>query len=191
MANRENGSDLAWRTRVAAVNGDEGSRFSWLAEGNAKQARKRVSTKVIIRDHGGRILLVNPTYKEYWDLPGGMAEANESPRVAAEREIAEELGIQAKIGRLLGIDWVGPHGPWDDQLIFMFDGGVLTDVAMGELKIVDSEICEFGFFPTSHASRLLRNDVAQRLVRAVESLETFRICYMERQIIEDPEESWG
>jgi 8-oxo-dGTP pyrophosphatase MutT (NUDIX family) len=58
---------------------DDPERFRWLAEGNARQARKRVSAKVVICDEDGRVLLVNPTYKEYWDLPGGMAEANESP----------------------------------------------------------------------------------------------------------------
>ena len=49
---------------------DRDSRFAWLAEGNAKQARKRLAAKVIIRDQTDRILLVNPTYKKYWDLPG-------------------------------------------------------------------------------------------------------------------------
>jgi 8-oxo-dGTP pyrophosphatase MutT (NUDIX family) len=173
---------------VAAVKKDgRNSRFSWLAEGNAKQARKRVAAKVIIRNQTGHILLVNPTYKEYWDLPGGMVEANEPPRVAAEREIIEELGFQAQIGHVLGIDWIGPHGPWDDQLIFTFDGGILIDAAIKELRIVDSEISEFGFFLARDASRLLRRDVAQRLMRAVDSLETNHVCYMEHQLVEQSE----
>ena len=50
---------------------------AYLAEGNAKQARKRVSADAIVRDSSGRILLVDPTYKPDWDLPGGMAEAND------------------------------------------------------------------------------------------------------------------
>ncbi len=110
---------------------------------------------MVIRDQAGRILLVNPTYKEYWDLPGGMVEANEPPRVAAEREIVEELGFLVKIDQLLGIDWVGPHGPWDDQLVFTFDGGVLAAAAVKELRITDSEISEFDFFLAFDASRLL------------------------------------
>jgi 8-oxo-dGTP pyrophosphatase MutT (NUDIX family) len=163
---------------------NKASRFLWLAEGNAKQARKRVAAKVVIRDQTGRILLVNPTYKEYWDLPGGMVEANEPPRVAAEREVVEELGFRAKIGRLLGVDWVGPYGPWDDQLVFVFDGGILADAAIKELEVVDSEISDFGFFSVRDASRLLRGDVAQRLMRAIDSLETYRVCYLEHQIVE-------
>ncbi len=167
--------------------GDRDSRFSWLAEGNAKQARKRVAAKVLVRDRIGRILLVNPTYKDYWDLPGGMVEANEPPRVAAAREILEELGFHAQIDRLLGIDWIGPYGPWDDQLAFTFDGGILADETIKKVRIVDSEISEFGFFLESDAARLLRNDVAQRLMRAVESLESHHVHYLEHQAVENSE----
>jgi 8-oxo-dGTP pyrophosphatase MutT (NUDIX family) len=116
-----------------------------------------------------------------------MVEVNEPPRLAAAREIVEELGFQAKIGHLLGIDWVGPHGPWDDQLVLTFDGGILADAAIKKLRITDSEISEFGFFLESDTSRLLRNDVAQRLMRAVESLETYHVCYMEHQMVENSE----
>lgn len=166
---------------------DRDSRFLWLAEGNAKQARKRVAVKAIIRDRTGKVLLVNPTYKEYWDLPGGMVEANEPPRVGAEREVSEELGLRVRIGALLGIDWIGQHGPWDDQLVFTFDGGTLADAETEGLKVVDREISEFGFFLTSEASRLLRNDVAERLMRAVDSLETRHICYLEYSVVESSE----
>ncbi|WP_245627708.1 hypothetical protein [Actinomadura oligospora] len=44
-----------------AVTDDE-ARFAYLAEGNARQARKRVAADVLVRDEAGRILLVNPTY---------------------------------------------------------------------------------------------------------------------------------
>ncbi|HWG65189.1 MAG TPA: NUDIX domain-containing protein, partial [Streptosporangiaceae bacterium] len=74
----------------------------------------------------GRILLVDPTYKPDWDLPGGMAEANEPPADAVRRELREELGLGIQVGDLLCVDWVSPHGPWDDLLNFIFDGGTLT-----------------------------------------------------------------
>ncbi|MGX7828983.1 hypothetical protein ACTG9Q_28240 [Actinokineospora sp. 24-640] len=44
---------------VAGMTGD-GARFAYLAEGNAKQARKRVAADLLIRDEAGRVLLVNP-----------------------------------------------------------------------------------------------------------------------------------
>jgi 8-oxo-dGTP pyrophosphatase MutT (NUDIX family) len=97
-----------------------------LAEGNRTQARKRVSADVLFCHADGRILLVDPVYKPGWDFPGGMAEANESPASAAGREIREELGIVRAVDRLL-VDWVAPHGPWDDLIAFVFDGGMLSE----------------------------------------------------------------
>ncbi len=155
------------------------ARRAWLAEGNARQARKRVATKALIRDQAGRVLLVNPTYKEHWDLPGGMAEANEPPTRALQREVLEELGLHVTVGRLLLLDWIGPHGPWDDQLTFLFDGGTLTPEQMTTISVSDNEISAFDFLAVSDATDRLRADIAERLTRAIPLLETNHTDYAE------------
>lgn len=81
-----------------------------LAEGNARQARKRVAADALIRDRDGRILLVDPTYKPAWDLPGGMAEANEPPLDALRRELVEELDLPSPPPVWRWCVWTGsPH----------------------------------------------------------------------------------
>jgi 8-oxo-dGTP pyrophosphatase MutT (NUDIX family) len=154
---------------VAGLTDDDPDRFAYLAEGNAKQARKRIAADVLIRDRSGRILLVDPTYKEHWDLPGGMIEDNEPPRQGAEREIREELGIVLTVGRVLVVAWVAPQGPWDDQLLFIFDGGTLTDEQQAAVRVEDPEIREFGFFGSGEAVRRLRPDLADRLRQALQA----------------------
>lgn len=77
-----------------------------LIEGNARQARKRVSADLLVRDAAGGILLVDLVYKPGWDLPGGMAEANEPPPDAARREVREELGLESQPRRMLCVEWV-------------------------------------------------------------------------------------
>ncbi|WP_089157256.1 NUDIX domain-containing protein [Micromonospora sp. NBS 11-29] len=138
-----------------------------LAEGNAKQARKRVGADVLIRDEQGKVLLVNPRYKPDWDLPGGMVEANERPDEAAERELHEELGFRLTVGRLLVVDWVAPHGPWDDSLMFIFDGGVIRSDEAEALRLTDSELLAYRMSSHDEAKLMLRPHVWQRVANAV------------------------
>jgi 8-oxo-dGTP diphosphatase len=121
-----------------------------------------------VRSERGEVLLVNPTYKPGWDIPGGMAEANEPPHVAAERELREELGLALSVGRLLVVEWVAPHGPWDDTLVFVFDGGILNTNQAAELTLGDGELREARFWPHQTTGSLLRDHVQHRLNHALE-----------------------
>jgi 8-oxo-dGTP diphosphatase len=129
---------------------------AYLVEKNARQARKRVSADAISRDAAGRILLVDPTFKPDWDLPGGMAEANEPPAEALRRELREELGLRIGVGNLLCIGWMSPHAPWDDLLSFIFDGGTLSESDSEHLQLVDHELRAFKFCDEGQAKQRLR-----------------------------------
>ena len=164
---------------AGVMDADDPERFAYLAEGNAKQARKRVAADVLILDQAGRVLLVDPTYKPDWDMPGGMAEANERPSAAAERELREELGLELSVGRLLYLEWAPPHGPWDDTLMFVFDGGTLSDASIAALRTTDDELRTFAFVSVDEARGRLRPYVWQRLRQAVTARETGETIYVE------------
>ncbi|MFI8928261.1 NUDIX domain-containing protein [Streptomyces sp. NPDC053474] len=149
---------------------------AYLAEGNAKQARKRVAADVLLRDTAGRVLLVNPTYKPGWDLPGGMAEDNEPPEETVPRELREELGLHIVPCGLLVVDWVAPHGPWDDQIAFIFDGGTID--APAELHPHDDELSEARFVPVETALTLVGVRMRRRLECAVRALHDGRPVYL-------------
>ena len=155
------------------------ARFAYLAEGNARQARKRVAADVLIRDEQGRILLVNPTYKPYWDLPGGMAEANESPRAAAERELREELGLTIKVGRLLTLEWQPAHGPWDDQLSFVFDGETLDQERIDRIHVETRELAEFALLAPNSVAARTTSRMATRIKKALLAIERRQTTYLE------------
>jgi len=152
---------------------------AYLAEGNATQPRKRVGADVLIRDQQGRILLVDPKYKPDWDLPGGMSEANEPPAETVHRELQEELGLDRQAGRLLCVDWVAPHGPWDDSLMFIFDGGSLSEEQIGELKLLDGELRAFEFCIKETAAVRLRPYVWRRVFEALQALQTSSPRYLQ------------
>jgi hypothetical protein len=55
------------------------------ADYTATLPTKRMGAGLLITDDVGRVLLVEPTYKSEWEIPGGAVEANESPYCAARR----------------------------------------------------------------------------------------------------------
>lgn len=81
-----------------------------------KFATSRVAAGVLFNDGDGRVLLVNPTYKRGWEIPGGYVEISESPRAAAIREVKEELDLEIDVRNLLILDWA-PHPNEGDKLL--------------------------------------------------------------------------
>ena len=151
---------------------------AYLAEGNARQARKRVSADALIRDSTGRILLVEPGYKPGWDMPGGMAEANESPAACVRREVREELGLDLPAGSMLCVDWVRPHGPWDDLLAFVFDAGVLTYEQIAAIRLLDGELESYELCNEDQARERLQPRTWRRLKAALRAARTGEISYL-------------
>ena len=113
---------------------------------NSFLPRKRAISQMLVRDPAGRVLLCQLTYKRDWDLPGGVVEVNESPRLAVQREVEEELGLDIEPGDLLLTDWLPAWGGWDDAVCLVFDGGtrppgVLDEVVKQEREIRDARFC--------------------------------------------------
>lgn len=87
--------------------------------------RKRIGAGLVALDDQMRVLLVEPTYKSNWEVPGGLVELGEPPREAVARECREELGFDVAIGRLLVMDWVPPRRLPDDGLMLLYASGPL------------------------------------------------------------------
>ncbi|WP_330333486.1 NUDIX hydrolase [Streptomyces sp. NBC_00536] len=95
----------------------------------------------LYRDTEGRVLLVEPNYREGWALPGGTVESDrgESPRSAARRESAEEIGLDLPLGRLLAVDWVlGTGRP--PLVAYVYDGGVLDAEQLASVRLQEEEL---------------------------------------------------
>ena len=65
----------------------------------------RVAAYAVV-ERRGRILLTHwrRGHLHGWTLPGGGIEHGEDPRDAVVREVFEETGLEARVGKLLGVD---------------------------------------------------------------------------------------
>jgi 8-oxo-dGTP pyrophosphatase MutT (NUDIX family) len=113
---------------------------------NSFLPRKRAISQMLVRDTDDRVLMCRLTYKQDWDLPGGVVEVGESPQLAVAREVTEELGLEIKAGSLLLTDWLPPWSGWDDAICLVFDGGahpatIVDEVVREEREIRAAEFC--------------------------------------------------
>ena len=99
---------------------------------------KRMIAHAVFRDGRGRVLLTETRYKDDWELPGGIVEPGESPRVGAEREVMEEIGFAVGFRDAAIIDWMPPYLGWSDAIEFIYDGGTLEEDVAAALQVVDT-----------------------------------------------------
>ncbi len=106
---------------------DTGLQILSEAEFYASLPRRRVASGLFITNAADEILLLETTYKPQWETPGGLADAGESPRETAAREVIEEIGLAIAPGDLLTIQHVAASAPRGDMLVYLYDGGVIDD----------------------------------------------------------------
>ena len=95
---------------------------------NAGLPTKRVIAQGLILNSANEILMCELTYKQEWDLPGGVVDPHESPADAVIREIREEMQVEVSPRSLVAVNWLPPWRGWDDATLFVFDLGVDDDV---------------------------------------------------------------
>jgi hypothetical protein len=126
---------------------------------NSFLPRKRAIAQMLVRDAGDRVLLCNLTYKDDWDLPGGVVEVHESPRLAVAREIAA--------GRLLLTDWLPSWSGWDDAVCLVFDGGVHDPSLLDRMVVEPREIRTAEFCTVEQVRERCADFTARRVEAAL------------------------
>jgi 8-oxo-dGTP pyrophosphatase MutT (NUDIX family) len=135
---------------------------------NSFLPRKRAISQMLVRDPDGRVLLCQLTYKRDWDLPGGVVEVGESPRVAVQREVEEELGLAIEAGDLVLTDWLPAWGGWDDAVCLVFDGGTHGPEVLARVVMQEREIRDVRFCTLAEVEELAADFTSRRVRAAVE-----------------------
>ena len=115
--------------------------------------RPRVSGAVVLVRVHGELLLIRSSYRPWYTVPGGRMQRGEEPRLAALRELAEEVGLAPAPGALRALgEFVIHHSNIEDH-VHAFE---LRLDAQPALRIDSREIVWAGFHAESalHALEL-------------------------------------
>lgn len=137
----------------------------------ASLPRVLAGAAALFRDAEGRVLLVEPNYREGWALPGGTIESDdgETPRQGARRETLEEIGLDREPGRLLAVDWVdGTARP--PLVAYVYDGGVLTEAEFKAIRLQEEELLSWRLVPREEIPDHLPGALGRRVLTALDVL---------------------
>ncbi len=144
----------------------------------ASLPRIPASAGALIWDRRGRLLILNPTYKGGWTIPGGIVEADgETPWEACRRETLEETGLVVGRGRLVCVDFLRPRPGRPGGIRFLFDCGRLDDDTLDGVVLQAEEISAHRLATVDEALSLLSGPVRRRVRATVKKPN--RVRYLE------------
>lgn len=108
---------------------------------------KRISAGALFFNERGELLMVKPNYTNYWSLPGGIVDKNESPLAGCIREIEEEIGLKIRKLSLIACTYVFDKKYNDESIQLHFYGGKLTEKQIGSIVLDNEELDEYQFVP--------------------------------------------
>jgi 8-oxo-dGTP pyrophosphatase MutT (NUDIX family) len=146
--------------------------------GTHNPARAALAAGALFLDGVGRVMLVKPTYKDFWDIPGGYVEPGESPVEGCAREVGEELGIRPAIGRLLVTDWA-PTARDGDKVLFVFDGGRLSDEQRAGIRVQATELVRYEYVAVEELAGFTIERLVLRITAAVRARQLSQPVYLE------------
>jgi ADP-ribose pyrophosphatase YjhB (NUDIX family) len=149
----------------------------------ASLPKKIMGAGCLFFDKENRILIVKPSYKNTWNLPGGVLEANESPQSGCMREVREEIGIEVKPERLLCIDYTSKTEEAIESLQFIFFGGFLSQEKIEAIDVATDEINAYQFLQPQQALTLMSKKLSRRVNKCLEIINSDRTLYLEDQEI--------
>jgi 8-oxo-dGTP diphosphatase len=125
------------------------------------------SAGALIFDNTGRLLVLKPSYKAGWTIPGGqIEEIGESPWQGCRRETFEECALEIERGRLACVDFLRPRPRRPGGVRFLFDCGSFDDEQLAAITVDDAEIDAHRFVELAEATALLSGPVRRRVLAA-------------------------
>jgi 8-oxo-dGTP diphosphatase len=144
----------------------------------ASLPRLPASAGALIWDRKRRLLILKPTYKSGWTIPGGVVEADgETPWEACRRETREECGLDVRRGELVCVDFLRPRPGRPGGMRFLFDCGTFDRSTLAGIVVQEEEISRYRLARIDRALRLLSGPIRRRVSMAIDKPR--RLRYLE------------
>lgn len=121
-------------------------------------------------------MVLEPSYKSNWLVPGGVVEKTESPYEAAVRECKEEIGLPIEITAFLCADYKRGNEGIGDAVHFLFQGKLSKG---SEIRLDEKEIKQFYWMKPNEALAKFDHHLATRVSVGLRSIEEQRPFYCE------------
>lgn len=144
--------------------------------------KKRMAAGVLFFNDKEELLILKPSYKDHWTIPGGVINKNESPRRAAIREVKEEIGLDIPAPEFLCVSYVPDYEEKGESLQFLFVGGVLSEEQIKNIKIQKEEIIDYKFIKIDEVPHFISGNLGRRLDKCKEAFKNKTGIYLENEI---------
>jgi 8-oxo-dGTP diphosphatase len=134
--------------------------------GAAQIPRIPASAGALIYDASGLLLILKPSYKKRWTIPGGQIEPGESPWEACRRETQEECGLTLESGRLACVDFRPRNANRPGGVRFLFDCGRFSQAELARIRLQEAEIEDSRFALLDEALQLLSGPIGRRVAQS-------------------------
>lgn len=124
-----------------------------------------MASGALIFNNNNELLILKTSYKDYWSIPGGVIDFDESPLEALIREIKEEIGINIKIKNLISLEYKSEKNKRyaDESLQFIFLSEKFNSKDIKKIKVDGKEVIGYEFVPVSKALKLLSSRHSNRI----------------------------
>jgi len=125
-------------------------------------AKRHTASGAFIFNDQNQLLILKPSYKDGWNLPGGVTDEFESPYQTVIRECKEETNLNIEIKDLVLVDYIQEiiKDKKYDHVEFYFT--VIVE-NISDIQIDNEEIIDYKFIDIKEAKDFLSPKYNQRL----------------------------